>query len=376
MKIPFRTYHLLKILQEFDSQTLPLDLFISLYFRKNSALGSKDRAAISDKIYSIIRWKGLVDYLSPKPVNWEVRLQVLEQIENKKFHIPQTIPSYVKCSFPQDLFELLKNYYGNQKAIEICLASNTAAPTTIRVNTLKISREALLKRWKSQYEITPCRLSGDGIIFERKINFFTTQEFKEGLFEVQDEGSQLLAGLVDAQPSEKILDYCSGAGGKTLAFAPKMNNKGQIYLHDVRNHALAEAKKRLKRAGVQNAQILEANAPALKILKKKMDKVLVDVPCSGTGTLRRNPDIKWRFNKEMLYRLIGQQRVIFEKALSFLRPEGKIIYATCSLLAEENEQQVEHFIKSYGLKVHGEPFKSIPEQGKMDGFFGAVFRFE
>lgn len=201
-------------------------------------------------------------------------------------------------------------------------------------------------------------------------------EFKKGLFEVQDEGSQLLAALVKAEPGQLVMDYCAGSGGKTLAFAPLMHNKGQIFLHDIRSYALIEARKRLKRAGIQNAQIVLAEDEKLKKLKKKMDWVLVDAPCSGTGTMRRNPDMKWAFTEDTIPRLVGQQRTIFEKALSYLHPQGKIIYATCSLLKEENEEQVTHFLKTYSLKLVAPFFQTKPSKGEMDGFFGAIFEYQ
>jgi len=154
-----------------------------------------------------------------------------------------------------------------------------------------------------------------------------------------------------------------------------MQNKGQIFVHDVRIHALQDAKKRLRRAGIQNAQIFLAQDPKQKQLKKKMDWVLVDAPCSGTGTLRRNPDMKWKFNLEMVQRLSGQQRTIFEKALSFMKPEGRIVYSTCSVLPQENEEQMHHFMKTYNLKIEGSIFQSFPSEGGMDGFFGVVLKF-
>lgn len=374
MKKPFKEHHLLQLLEAYSQQTLPIDLFISLYFRDHKALGSKDRGYIAESIYTLIRWQGLIDYLISSPPSWEKRIEFLQSFDWKKQQENLDIPAAIRVSFPENLYNLLVNHYGTARANELCIISNHPAPTTIRVNTLKTSRETLLERWKNLYEIQPCQFSPEGITFLKKINFFSILEFKEGLFEVQDEGSQLLAKLVRAEPCQLVMDYCSGAGGKTLAFAPQMNNKGQIFLHDIRPHALQEAKKRLKRAGIQNAQIAPAEDGKLKNLKKKMDWVLVDAPCSGTGTLRRNPDMKWKFEEEMVQRLVGQQRTIFERALSFMKPEGRIVYATCSLLPEENEQQMNHFIKTYNLKIEGKPFHSFPSIGGGDGFFGVVLK--
>lgn len=372
-KLPFREHHLFELLYAYDSQKLPLDLCINQYFRKHPALGSKDRAFIAETTYSLVRWQGLLDYLAPDST-WEERFEVLQNSEIPELIKNQEIPLHNRVSFPEYLFDLIKASHGEEKAIELCLVSNVPAPTTIRVNTLKITRDELFKRWNTEYDISPTKVSPEGIVFHKKINFFQLPEFKAGLFEVQDEGSQLLAQLVQTKPGDLVLDYCAGSGGKTLAFAPLMQNKGQIYVHDIRPWALLEARKRLKRAGIQNGQLLLPDSPQLTKLKKKMDWVLVDAPCTGTGTLRRNPDMKWKFEPDTLYRLIGQQRTIFEKALSFLKPRGKIVYATCSLLKEENQEQMEHFIKTYDLTIEQEPFQSLPSEGGMDGFFAVVLR--
>lgn len=372
-KIPFRDHHLLALLEAYDQQTLPLDLFISQYFRQHAALGSKDRAFIAETVYALVRWKGLLDYLSPDS-SWQKRYQTFQGIDLAELQQRADIPLFTRVSFPATLFRLLESDYGTEQAINLCLASNKPAPTTIRVNTLKISREALVERWAGLYDLSPTSLSPDGLIFHKKMNFFELPEFKEGFFEVQDEGSQLLAHLVKPQPGDQVLDYCAGSGGKTLAFAPAMQRKGQIYIHDIRPRALQEARKRLKRAGIQNSQVLLPDSSHLNKLKKKMNWVLVDAPCSGTGTLRRNPDMKWKFDESMLTRLIGQQRVIFEKALSFLHPEGHIVYGTCSLLKEENHRQLEHFLRTYSLHIEGEIFQSFPTPGGMDGFFGVVLK--
>jgi 16S rRNA (cytosine(967)-C(5))-methyltransferase len=370
----FREHHLLTLLQDYDNQHLPLDLFISHYFRSHPALGSKDRGFIAETVYGLIRWKGLLDYLSDKPLSWEKRYQAYLDLDIPEIQKQEEIPLHIRVSFPVILFNLIAHNYGTKQAAELCLVSNTPAPTTIRINALKTSRDTLLEQWQSIYSVSPTQLSPHGIHFHKKINFFNLPEFKEGLFEVQDEGSQLLANLVQAKPGDQVLDYCAGSGGKTLAFAPLMNHKGQIYLHDIRPYALQEARKRLRRAGIQNSQILSPTSPHLSKLKKKMDWILVDTPCTGTGTMRRNPDMKWKFEEDTLFRLIGQQRQIFEKALSFLHPEGRIVYGTCSLLQEENQLQVEHFMRTYQLEQEGEVFQTLPSLNGMDGFFGVVLK--
>ncbi len=374
MNIPFREHHLFALLNEYEKQTLPLDLFISHYFRDHKSLGSKDRGYVAETIYSLIRWKGLLDHITNDNASWQDRLEAFQELDIDAIQTWNDIPPYIRVSFPKVLYDLLEASYGPARAMELCLFSNSAAPTTVRANLLKTTREALLKSWQTQYEVIPTQFSDAGITFLKKINFFGLPEFKAGLFEVQDEGSQLLANMIRAKPGDLVLDYCAGSGGKTLAFAPQMEGKGQIYLHDIRPFALMEAKKRLKRAGIQNGQVLKSDSPNLAKLKKKMDWVLIDAPCTGTGTLRRNPDMKWKFDDEMLKRLLGVQRTIFEKGLSFMHPEGRIVYSTCSMLKEENQDQLDHFLKTYSLVIEGDVFHSFPSPAGMDGFFGVVLK--
>jgi len=352
----FRNYHLNQIMQKFAAQRLPLDVFLSRYFRANTAIGSKDRKFLSETIYENIRWKGLFEYL---------KSDILKPFD---FLDRTDIPTHIRVSFPEPYYHAIATAYGDEKAWDICLTSNSRAPTTIRANPLKTSRDALLERWQLLYKVTSCKRSPWGIHFSEKINFFALPEFKEGLFEIQDEASQLIARLVAAQPKSHVLDYCAGAGGKTLAFAPDMGNTGQIYLHDIRSFALKEARKRLNRAGIQNVQF-----GINPMLKKKMDWVLVDVPCSGSGTLRRNPDMKWRFNFENFPNLIREQREIFTEALEYLKPGGKIVYATCSIFPQENQEQAAYFQERFQLKALDQ-FQSLPEANGMDGFFGIVLQ--
>ncbi|MCB1111398.1 MAG: RsmB/NOP family class I SAM-dependent RNA methyltransferase [Chlamydiales bacterium] len=373
-KTPFREHHLLILLEEYDNQSLPLDYLINRYFRAHHALGSKDRAYIAETAYTLVRWRGLLDYLSCKDAKWEQRLRAYETLDISKYLEDETIPLHIRYSFPKELFDSILDSMGVEDAKAFCYASNFPAPTTIRANTLKISREELLQQLSDRYPLELCSYAEAGLRFLKKENFFLLPEFKSGFFEVQDEGSQLLAALVAAKPGQLVMDYCSGSGGKALAIAPLMQNRGQLYLHDVRKHALFEARKRLRRAGIQNAQIIEAESSKLKRLKQSMDWVLVDAPCSGTGTLRRNPDMKWKIDKATIARLRGLQRTIFEKALSFLKRDGKIVYGTCSVLKEENQDQLSHFMETYGLELVTKPLSTRPAIGGMDGFFGAVMR--
>lgn len=352
----FRQYHLSAVLKSLELQQIPLDAFLSHYFRSNKALGSKDRHFIGETVYHYIRWKNLFDHLQLDPST----LDLSAHQENL------SIPLHVRHGMPEPLFNILAQTYGEETAKEIALTSNARAPTTIRINPLKTSRDELLNRW-GHYKVIPCSVSQLGIQFHERINFFTLPEFKEGLFEIQDEASQLAAELVLAKPKQHVLDYCAGAGGKTLAFAHRLENRGQLYLHDTRTHALEKARIRLKRAGIQNAQF---NLPPAK---KSIDWVVVDVPCTGTGTLRRNPDLKWKFTLDGLMTLQQEQRQIFSNALSYLHPSGYIIYMTCSLLPQENEEQIAYFEKEFGL-IAVQTFKSLPSPGSMDGFYAVTLK--
>lgn len=282
IKKSFREYHLFNILSEYERQTLPLDRFLKEYFRFHKAIGSKDRKVLCENIYSIIRWKGLLDHLCNKPISWEARYQKLMQIKPDHFFDSEQIPLHIRLSFPKELFSLIIESLGEEKARFFCRASNSTAPIAIRVNLLKTSRENLLKAWENVL-IASCGSFHTAIILSKRENFFVLPEFKLGHFEVQDEASQALADLVAVKPGQLVLDFCAGSGGKPLAIAPKMQGKGQLFLHDIRKHTLLEAKKRLKRAGVQNAQVLFSNSAQKKALYEKFDWVLVDAPCSGGG---------------------------------------------------------------------------------------------
>jgi 16S rRNA (cytosine967-C5)-methyltransferase len=354
----FRQYHLSTVLENLESQKIPLDALLSRYFRLHKALGSKDRLFISDTLYHYIRWKSLYQHLkiAPSPLDPSLHLN------------DTTIPAHDRYAMPQPLYDLLVQMYGEEKTKEICLVSNNRAPLTIRVNPLKISRDDLLAKWENKYKVTACPLSPYGIYFHDKINFFVLPEFTDGLFEIQDEASQLASQLVKAKPKQHLLDYCAGAGGKTLAFAHRLENTGQIYLHDNRPYPLQEARKRLNRAGVQNVQFTLSSSQ-----KGKMDWVVADVPCTGTGTFRRNPDLKWKFEMSDLENLIREQREIFHEAFSYLQPQGTIVYITCSILSQENEEQIAYFKQTYALEVV-ETFQTLPIQNGMDGFFAASLK--
>ena len=172
------------------------------------------------------------------------------------------------------------------------------------------------------------------------------------------------------------MDYCGGSGGKTLAIAPFLMGKGQIFLHDIRKNVLLEAKKRLRRAGIQNYQIIQNKEELFENFKGKFDWIVLDVPCSGSGTLRRNPDLKWKFSHKKLEEYIYTQEKIFEESLNLVKNSGRIVYITCSLFQEENMNQIVKFSKKFGVKIENDNvFQTVPTPGKMDGFFSVTLRF-
>ncbi|PCI78374.1 SAM-dependent methyltransferase [Candidatus Aerophobetes bacterium] len=367
----FIKHHILTILKSHEDSPSPMDSFLRRYFREHHAIGSHDRKNICETLYTMIKQKGLIDFFCPKPFSWENRLATTLKLNSIPSDLIRQTPPHVQVSFPKFLYDKLTQALDVNVGHEFCYISNGIAPVTVRINPDKTSRQQFLETYKED-GVMPTKMSKLGVIFPKKMNFFSWDTFKEGHFEIQDEGSQLIAELMDVKKGDHVLDYCAGAGGKTLAFAHKMEGKGQIYLHDIREYALDSAKLRLKRAGVQNIQLTSTKTLKKKRFEKKMDWILLDVPCSGSGTLRRNPEIKWKLCQNDIDNLIQSQRLIFGNALHFLHPNGKIVYATCSVFKEENDEQIAFFEKTHGLKLLQEPFRSLPTHGGMDGFFCAV----
>jgi 16S rRNA C967 or C1407 C5-methylase (RsmB/RsmF family) len=366
MRQPFCDYHISAFLNAYEQGQKPLDLALSEYLRAHKSIGAHDRRTMGDTLFGMIRWKTLIEHYCPTNHVLD-RLACFRSLNLAECRQDPSIPEPIRLGVNDFLYNRLVASYGLEKTRAICEVLNGPAPTTIRANLLKTTREGLLQKWEGKFELSPCQKAPAGIHFHKRTPLFTLPEFKAGLFEVQDEGSQLVAELIRAKPSDHVLDYCSGSGGKTLAFAPRLQGKGQIYLYDIRPWILLEARKRLNRAGIQNVQFV--------LPKKKMDWVLVDAPCSGTGTLRRNPDAKWKIDAPMIERLVQQQREIFASALEHVKPGGRLVYATCSLLPEENQAQVAHFLQTYPLQLE-EELTLLPEEGGMDGFFAAVFKKE
>ena len=379
-RLPFCDHHIAAFLNGFAGGSQPLDQALGDYLRAHKSIGAHDRRAISETLFGMIRWKPLIEYFCPSPLPID-QLAAFRSLSLENCFNNPSIPAHIRFGISQFLYQRFCKAFGAEKTRDLCRILNGPAPIAIRANLAKITRDDLLPRLKERFQdqiqefsVFPCSLAPAGIQFDKRVPLFSITEFKEGLFEMQDEGSQLVAALVDVKPGDQVLDYCSGSGGKTLAFAPAMKGKGQIYLHDIRPSILLEAKKRLKRAGIQNGQFLPPGHPHLPFLKGKMDWVLADVPCSGTGVLRRNPDAKWKIDEAMMQRLIEEQRKIVAETIPYLKKEGRLVYATCSLLPEENQEQVDYFLAHHDLVLEKPPLSLLPQEGGADGFFAAVFR--
>lgn len=346
----------------------PADRIIDQYFRNHRQMGSKDRAFAAETVYGCLRRKGELEALAApcmpaeldgvqhaywlvatyllKYAGWSARAlndagfegeaEVLVMRVRTTKH--DELPFAARINMPEWLAERLVRQFGEVEAMQLGEALNRAAQVGIRVNTLRTGRDVLMKRLAAEGNpCEPMKYSPIGLQRDKRGPLFNTETFQEGLFELQDEGSQLLAYMVEAQPKQKIVDFCAGAGGKTLALAAMMQNTGVLYACDISAGRLERLKPRLARAGAYNTQqfaIRDEHDPSLKKLAGTADAVLVDAPCSGTGTLRRNPDIKWR---EIDLAMLGEvQRSILEAASKLVKPGGRLVYGTCSLLDEEN----------------------------------------
>jgi 16S rRNA (cytosine967-C5)-methyltransferase len=306
-------------------------------------------------------------------------------------------------SLPEFLAARLLAEHGDDAA-PLCASLRRRAPLALRVNTLKTERDALIERLsQSGLRARKSRFATDGIELEQHANVFLLAEFHAGWFEVQDEASQLVAEIVAPPPNGSVVDYCAGAGGKTLAVGARMKNQGKIVALDPSGKRLKELRRRAARAGLFNVQVPAMSAisrspkasPAHadpKIAARSFDRVLVDAPCSGLGALRRKPDIRWRITQDELERLPEDQEAIATRAMELVAPGGRLIYSTCTLLADENERVVERLLARGGFEpvpvkeilgaeraraitdASGTNLKLFPHRHETDGFFAAVMR--
>lgn len=368
---PFRKKHLEIVLETAFRSKVSLDLHMHKYFTLTKSLGSKDRLFIKQGVYDIIKWKGLFSFYGANTSKEFVELYLSENSPLGKDL--GFLPSHQQVSFPKWLFKKIVASLGYEEAMQFCKESNSIAPVTIRINPLKCSKEDFFNTHKEPLGLIPCAQAPYGFHVEKKVQFTSMEAFEKGFFEPQDEASQLISTFVKAQKDQHILDYCAGSGGKTLAFAPEMKGSGQIHLHDIREKPLMDAKKRLKRAGIQNFQTYLGKDKRLQSLIGKMHTVLVDAPCSCTGTLRRRPDQKWALTESFLEEITSIQKDIVISALPFLRKDGTLIYATCSVLKEENQDQTEFFKERKDLIFISEHFIPLTKGGS-DAMYLSIFQ--
>ncbi|BAE81711.1 tRNA/rRNA methyltransferase [Chlamydia felis Fe/C-56] len=361
--LPFRLYHLYTLLNELYTTPIGEVNRVALYFKQHRSLGSKDRQWMSARIFAILRHRRLLETLilrdnqevSPETLVAKVEEGALDDIEQY-----QDLPWPVRYSISDDLAECLIEDYGQERAKELAGFFLKEAPCAIRVNTRRTSVEDLRKRL--QYPCEPGSVPGS-LRFDKRYPLQHSAAFHRGLFEIQDESSQKVTLDIPVSKKDRILDFCAGAGGKSLIFADRAHH---VVLHDSRKDVLEEAKQRLRRAGARNFSIGEQY-----LRKNSFSIVVVDAPCTGSGVFRRHPEKKSQFSKKLLLTFSQVQRKILRDAVRYVKPGGKLVYITCSLLSEENEKQVA-FMQSLGWEEERCMHTALSPEGG-DGFFSARF---
>jgi 16S rRNA (cytosine967-C5)-methyltransferase len=391
----------------------PADAKLGAFFRSNRELGNKERGFVAESVYGVLRRKALLMHLAgsddPRKLLLALLLRVqgmslrdLEPSLNKqqkewaqeiKAQTTEGLTPAQQADLPDWLWQKLSAQYGAEQALTIARSMHQSASLDLRVNTIKASRVDVLQRFQIEStDIATTPYASTGLRMAQKMSISRHPFFIDGKIEVQDEGSQLLAQLVAPRRGEMVADFCAGAGGKTLAMGALMRNSGRLYAFDVSEKRLTNLGQRLKRSGLSNlhSQLISSEQdPKLKRLQGKFDRVLVDAPCSGLGTLRRNPDLKWRQTERDVSELTVKQASILERAARLVKDGGRLVYATCSLLADENEQIATAFLAAHPefsllpaseilaqqqIELEtGDYFRLFPHLHQTDGFFAAVF---
>ena len=390
----------------------PADALLSAHFRHNPKLGAHDRGLIADCVYGVLRRLLALRWLMPEgtPRLWlllwlarfqGISLRELEPLVREKDRVKlseaksrplDAAPLEVQAEMPDWVVAALRETRGDEAILALGRALMQPAPLDLRANIQKANRDAVLAQIREAgIEANPTPWSPWGIRINKSFDLSRTAMFKQGLVEVQDEGSQLLALLTGARRGEMVADLCAGAGGKTLALGAAMASSGRLYAFDVNEKRLSRLSPRLKRSGLSNvtAQVISnENDTRLKRLAGKLDRVLVDAPCSGLGTLRRNPDLKFRQSPDTVASLTRTQASLIRAAARLLKPGGRLVYATCSLLPAENQAIVQGFLAEHtefalvpasdllaaqriALDT-GEYLQLDPARHGTDGFFAAV----
>ena len=406
-----------EVLEESFYNNFSADSQLSLFFKKNKNIGKSERTLIADTYYNVIRNKRYLEVLGSTSNPFKLILIYLIKLQGRSIRdlIPliseenglwlskikanklTNIDLSVKLSLPDWFWQKLATQYNEKVAIQIANSLLLPAQLCIRVNMLKgKSRQVIITELKESFpdvkdQILETKISPIGVTLPRGSFIQKHSLYLEGNIEIQDEGSQILSFLANAKRGQMVADFCAGAGGKTLAMASMMKNTGRIYSFDISDKRLGNLKIRLKRSGASNISIQRISSEKdnkIKRLKEKFDRVLVDAPCTGFGTLRRNPDLKWKHSEKSLMELIDKQKKILQSAARLCKKKGLLVYATCSLLEEENEKQVENFLsensdfkllsksailEKYDISIDDKSYLKLnPFENDTDGFFGAV----
>jgi 16S rRNA (cytosine967-C5)-methyltransferase len=394
----------------------PADMLMSRFFRQHHTLGSRDRGLVAEAIFHALRRYATLGWImQPAQPARAPRLAALVTLARQhgidaldpralrgdatavKHALAvnlATAPASVRAELPYWLYAVITRQYPDADAL--IEAMTAPAPLDLRVNSLKADRGEVLEELRAHHVgVEPARHSPDGLRLAEKPGLTQWPAYREGRIEVQDEGSQLIARLVHPRRGDMVVDFCAGAGGKTLALGALMRSSGRLYAFDVNEKRLTGLGPRLKRSGLSNVHpvaIRNETDARVKRLNGKCDRVLVDAPCSGSGTLRRNPDLKWRFSESELARVNEVQHSVLRAAARLLKPGGRLVYATCSLLERENQQVIEAFLadlpqfqivpaatvlRAQRIEVDhlarfAPYFVMLPHLHATDGFFAAV----
>ncbi|MFK7049229.1 Ribosomal RNA small subunit methyltransferase B [Flavobacterium columnare] len=374
------------------------DKVVARALKKDKRWGSADRKFVAETIYEIVRWKRLYAEIGDvkEPYNrenlwrmfaaWAVlrgypipdwtQLQGTPERKIKGRFNEFSKTRAIKESIPDWMDALCLKELGEDVWSKEIKAQNEQAKVILRVNTLKTTKEklrAILMDLNIETDFLKDQV--DALILKERANVFLTQAFKEGLFEVQDASSQLVAPLLDVRPGMRVVDTCAGAGGKTLHLASIMQNKGQLIALDLYESKLNQLKLRARRNGVHNVEtrVIESSK-TIKKLYGTADRVLIDAPCSGLGVLKRNPDSKWKLQPEFIDNIRKVQAEVLENYSKILKPGGKLVYATCSILPSENQEQIQKFLATENGKnfMFIRDYKILAHQTGFDGFYMAL----
>lgn len=375
------------------------DKVIERTLKSNPKMGSKDRGFVAETSYDIVRWWRLLNEVSQNNYKTDPRslLDIISTYffifhneraqwkENYGIDFDQLAVNHqslisnpaVQASIPDWLATRLENEIGNQWKTEM-EALNKQAHVCLRVNTLKTERTEL-KQLLNQENVSTIEspFSPTALVLKERKNVFLSPLFKSGLFELQDVGSQCIGDFSLVKPGMRVVDACAGAGGKTLQLAALMENKGRILAMDTDENKLTELKRRAKRAGISIIETRKIeSSKTIKRLAESADLVLLDVPCSGLGTLRRNPDVKWKLSEAFIKTVQEKQVQILSSYSKMLKPGGTLIYATCSILPSENENQVQQFLSAHPRFQLDDQKSLSPALQESDGFYMARLNYQ